>query len=178
MSRIGKKPVTIPEKVKIDYKDKVITVKGEKGSLTSTIHPEIDLAIEDKIIQVTMNKETRSNMALQGMVRSIVDNMVVGVSKGFEKKLEINGLGYRAEVKGNSIVFNLGYSHPIDFKLPDGVSASIEKATVTLAGIDKQLVGQTAATIRKLRPPEPYKGKGIKYDTERIQRKAGKTGTK
>lgn len=178
MSRVGKKPVTIPEKVKIQYKDRIITVTGEKGSLTSTVHPAIDLAIDDKIIQVTMEKETRSNMALQGMVRSIVDNMLMGVSKGFEKSLEINGLGYRAEVKGNSIVFNLGYSHPIDFKLPEGVAASVEKSTVKLSGIDKQLIGQTAATIRKLRPPEPYKGKGIKYAAEQIQRKAGKTGTK
>lgn len=178
MSRVGKKPVTIPEKVKIQYKDRIITVTGEKGSLTSTVHPAIDLAIDDKIIQVTMEKETRSNMALQGMVRSIVDNMLMGVSKGFEKSLEINGLGYRAEVKGNSIVFNLGYSHPIDFKLPEGVAASVEKSTVKLSGIDKQLIGQTAATIRKLRPPEPYKGKGIKYAAEKIQRKAGKTGTK
>ncbi|RJP83500.1 MAG: 50S ribosomal protein L6 [Desulfobacteraceae bacterium] len=178
MSRVGKKPVTIPAKVKIQYKDRIITVTGEKGSLTSTVHPAIDLAIDDKIIQVTMEKETRNNMALQGMVRSIVDNMLVGVSKGFEKSLEINGLGYRAEVKGNSIVFNLGYSHPIDFKLPEGVAASVEKSTVKLSGIDKQLIGQTAATIRKLRPPEPYKGKGIKYTAEQIQRKAGKTGTK
>lgn len=178
MSRVGKKPVTIPAKVKIQYKDRIITVTGEKGSLTSTVHPAIDLAIDDKTIQVTMEKETRSNMALQGMVRSIVDNMMVGVSKGFEKNLEINGLGYRAEVKGNSIVFNLGYSHPIDFKLPEGVAASVEKSTVKLSGIDKQLIGQTAATIRELRPPEPYKGKGIKYEAEKIQRKAGKTGTK
>jgi len=178
MSRIGKKPVTIPEKVKIEYKNRLITVTGEKGSLTWTVNPAVDLAVEDKSIQVTMEKETRSNMALQGMTRSIVDNMVTGVSKGFERSLEINGIGYRAEVKGKTIVFNLGYSHPIDFPLPEGVTANIEKSTVTLSGIDKQLIGQTAATIRKLRPPEPYKGKGIKYTEERIQRKAGKTGTK
>lgn len=178
MSRIGKKPVTIPEKVKIEYKNRLITVTGEKGSLTWAVNPAVDLAVEDKSIQVTMEKETRSNMALQGMTRSIVDNMVTGVSKGFERSLEINGIGYRAEVKGKTIVFNLGYSHPIDFPLPEGVTANIEKSTVTLSGIDKQLIGQTAATIRKLRPPEPYKGKGIKYTEERIQRKAGKTGTK
>jgi large subunit ribosomal protein L6 len=178
MSRVGKKPVNIPEKVKIKYKDRIITVTGEKGSLTSTVHPAIDLAIDDQAINVTMEKETRNNMALQGMVRSIVENMVTGVSKGFEKSLEINGLGYRAEVKGNSIVFNLGYSHPINFTLPEGVAAIIEKATIKLSGIDKQLIGQTAAIIRKLRPPEPYKGKGIKYAGEHLQRKAGKTGTK
>lgn len=178
MSRVGKKPVKVPEKVKIKYKDRIITVTGEKGSLTTTVHPAIDLAIDDQVIKVTMENETRSNMALQGMVRSIVENMVTGVSTGFEKSLEINGLGYRAEVKGSSIVFNLGYSHPINFTLPEGVAASIEKSTIKLSGIDKQLVGQTAAIIRKLRPPEPYKGKGIKYAGEHLQRKAGKTGTK
>jgi len=178
MSRVGKKPVNVPEKVKIKYTDRIITVTGEKGSLTSTVHPAIDLAIDDQVIKVTMENETRNNMALQGMVRSIVENMVTGVSKGFEKSLEINGLGYRAEVKGSSIVFNLGYSHPINFTLPEGVAASVEKSTIKLSGIDKQLVGQTAAIIRKLRPPEPYKGKGIKYAGEHLQRKAGKTGTK
>jgi len=178
MSRVGKKPVNVPEKVKIQYKDRIITVIGEKGSLTSTVHPAIDLAIDDQVIKVTMENETRNNMALQGMVRSIVENMVTGVSKGFEKSMEINGLGYRAEVKGSSIVFNLGYSHPINFTLPEGVAASVEKSTIKLSGIDKQLVGQTAAIIRKLRPPEPYKGKGIKYAGEHLQRKAGKTGTK
>jgi large subunit ribosomal protein L6 len=178
MSRIGKKPVIIPEKVKVEYKGSLFKAAGEKGSLTFTIHPAIDLTVNDKDIVVTMEKENRTNMALQGMTRSILDNMVTGVSKGFEKTLEINGIGYRAEVKGKSIIFNLGYSHPIDFKLPEGVSASVEKSIVKISGIDKQLIGQTAATIRKLRPPEPYKGKGIKYTDERIQRKAGKTGTK
>jgi len=178
MSRIGKKPVEIPEKVKIEYKDKVLTVKGEKGTLASTVNPSIDLDIKDKLIVVTMEKETRSNMALQGMTRSIVANMIAGVAKGFERSLEINGIGYRAEVKGNTIVFNLGYSHPINFELPKGISASVEKSIVKISGIDNQLLGQTAATIRKLRPPEPYKGKGIKYVEERIRRKAGKTGTK
>jgi large subunit ribosomal protein L6 len=178
MSRVGRKPVEIPEKVKIEYKDKVVTVKGEKGTLTSTVNPSVDLDIKDKLIVVTMEKETRSNMALQGMTRSIVANMITGVTKGYERSLEINGIGYRAEVKGNTIVFNLGYSHPINFELPKGISASVAKAIVKISGIDNQLLGQTAATIRKLRPPEPYKGKGIKYIEERIKRKAGKTGTK
>ena len=178
MSRVGKKPVEIPEKVKIEYKDRVLTVKGEKGTLASTVNPSIDLDIKGKLIVVTMEKETRSNMALQGMTRSIVANMITGVVKGFERSLEINGIGYRAEVKGNTIVFNLGYSHPIKFELPKGISASVEKSIVKISGIDNQLLGQTAATIRKLRPPEPYKGKGIKYVEERIRRKAGKTGTK
>ncbi len=178
MSRVGKKPVEIPEKVKVDYKNKVVTVKGEKGTLSSTVHPAMDLSIDDKAILVIMEKQTRENMALQGMTRSIVANMVQGVTKGFERSLEINGIGYRAEVKGKTIVFNLGYSHPIDFELPAGVSADVAKSTVKISGIDKQLIGQTAARIRELRPPEPYKGKGIKYTEERIQRKAGKTGTK
>lgn len=178
MSRIGKKPVEIPEKVKIEYKDRVLTVKGEKGTLASTVNPLVDLDINENLIVVTMEKETRSTMALQGMTRSLVANMITGVAKGFERSLEINGIGYRAEVKGNTIVFNLGYSHPINFELPNGISASVEKSTVKISGIDNQLLGQTAATIRKLRPPEPYKGKGIKYAEERIRRKAGKTGTK
>ena len=117
-------------------------------------------------------------MALQGLTRSIIANMITGVSKGFERSLEINGIGYRAEVKGGTIVFNLGYSHPINFELPEGISASVDRSIVKISGIDNQLLGQTAATIRKLRPPEPYKGKGIKYVEERIRKKAGKTGTK
>jgi len=178
MSRVGKKPVEIPEKVKVEYKDKVVTVKGEKGTLARMVNPSIDLDINDKFILVTMEKETRDNMALQGLTRSIVANMIKGVTQGFERSLEINGIGYRAEVKGNTIVFNLGYSHPIQFELPKGISASVDRSIVKISGIDNQLLGQTAATIRKLRPPEPYKGKGIKYVEERIRRKAGKTGTK
>ena len=178
MSRVGKQPVTIPGKTEISYKNKRITVKGEKGSLTIEIHPNIDLLIEDKVITVTMENKTRINQALQGMTRSLVNNMMTGVTKGFERRLEINGLGYRGEVKGKTILFNLGYSHPINFKLPDGISAKIDRTLIKLSGIDKQLLGQTAASIRKLRPPEPYKGKGIKFAEEYIQRKAGKTGTK
>jgi large subunit ribosomal protein L6 len=129
--------------------------------------------------QVGSADSSRKTVALQGMTRSLINNMVIGVSQGFERVLEINGIGYRAEAKGKSIVFNLGYSHPIDFPLPEGISATVDKAnTVKLTGIDKQLVGQTAARIRQLRPPEPYKGKGVKYAEEYIQRKAGKTGTK
>ena len=179
MSRVGKKPIPVPEKTKIQYQNRVITVQGEKGTLTRELHPAVDLQIENNVIQVTMEKETRENQALQGLTRSLVANMVTGVSNGFERVLEINGIGYRAELKGTRIVFNLGYSQPIDFDLPEGVSANIEKNNVVkLSGIDKELLGRTAATIRQLRPPEPYKGKGIKYAEEYIQRKAGKTGTK
>jgi large subunit ribosomal protein L6 len=179
MSRVGKKPIPVPDKTKIQYQNRVITVQGEKGTLTRELHPAVDLQIENNVIHVTMEKETRENQALQGLTRSLVANMVTGVSNGFERVLEINGIGYRAELKGTRIVFNLGYSQPIDFDLPEGVSANIEKNNVVkLSGIDKELLGRTAATIRQLRPPEPYKGKGIKYAEEYIQRKAGKTGTK
>jgi large subunit ribosomal protein L6 len=178
MSRVGKKPISIPDNSKISYDNRVITVQGEKGTLKRTVHPDVDLKIEDKILSVTLDKETRINKALQGLTRSLIANMITGVSKGFDRQLEINGIGYRAELKGKSIVFNLGYSHPINFDLPDGVSATVDKTIVKLTGIDKELLGHTAAAIRRLRPPEPYKGKGIKYVEERIQRKAGKTGTK
>ena len=179
MSRVGKMPIPVSDKVKITYQDKVLTVKGEKGTLTRKIHPAIDLTISDSVILVTMLKENRENRALQGMTRSLVFNMVTGVSSGFERVLEINGIGYRAEIKGKSIVLNLGYSNPVTFDLPDGVSASSEKNNIVkLSAIDKELLGRTAASIRQLRPPEPYKGKGIKYAEEYVQRKAGKTGTK
>jgi len=179
MSRVGKMPISVSEKVKISYQDKVLTVKGDKGTLTREIHPAIDLDISDRVIRVTMLKENRVNRALQGMTRSLVFNMVTGVSNGFERVLEINGIGYRAEIKGKSIVLNLGYSNPVTFDLPEGVSASSEKNNIVkLSAIDKELLGRTAASIRQLRPPEPYKGKGIKYAEEYVQRKAGKTGTK
>ncbi len=179
MSRIGKKPIVIPDKTTVTYSGGMITVKGKNGTLTQTIHPKVDLKIENNQIDVTPKDNSRKTIALQGMVRSLLNNMVQGVSQGFERALEINGIGYRAEAKGKSIVFNLGYSHPIDFPLPQGIEAQVEKNNVVkLTGFDKQLLGQTAAQIRQLRPPEPYKGKGIKYAEEYIQRKAGKTGTK
>jgi large subunit ribosomal protein L6 len=179
MSRVGKKPIPIPEKTKISFKDNVITVQGNKGTLNREIHSGVKLDISDTRIAVTIPSQDRPSRALQGLTRSLVANMVTGVSKGFERVLEINGIGYRAEVKGKSILFNIGYSHPVDFLLPDGISASVDKNTIVkLSGIDKELLGLTAASIRQLRPPEPYKGKGIKYAEEQIQRKAGKTGTK
>ena len=179
MSRVGKKPISIPDKIKVTYKDRVVTVQGKNGKLTQEIHPAVDVNIEKDTVKVTLNDQSRKTVALQGMTRSLLNNMVNGVSKGFERVLEINGIGYRAEVKGKSIVFNLGYSHPMDFPLPEGVSAKVDKNNVVkINGIDKQLIGQTAARIRQLRPPEPYKGKGIKYAEEHIIRKAGKTGTK
>jgi large subunit ribosomal protein L6 len=179
MSRIGKKPIPIPDKTKVTFKDGVVTVQGKNGTLSQSVHSDMALKIEDNVINVIPADQNRKTVALQGMTRSILGSMVIGVSQGFERILEINGIGYRAEAKGKSIVFNLGYSHPIDFPLPDGISATVEKNNVVkLSGIDKQLLGQTAARIRQLRPPEPYKGKGIKYAEEHIIRKAGKTGTK
>ena len=179
MSRVGKKPIPIPEKVKITLKDRFVTVKGDKGTLSRTINDAVDLKISANVIEVLTKTDSKKNFALQGLTRSLVDNMVTGVDKGFERILEINGIGYRAEVNGSTLVLNLGFSNPVNFELPKAVSASVEKNTIIkLACIDKEVLGQTAASIRKLRPPEPYKGKGIKYAEERIIRKAGKTGTK
>lgn len=179
MSRVGKKPIPIPDKTKISYKDRVITVQGEKGTLVRSIHPSIDLKLADGFIGVNIVNDERAGSSLQGLTRSLVANMVTGVTSGFERVLQINGIGYRAVLQGNTIVFNLGYSHPVNFDLPDGISATIDKNNIIkLSGIDKEKLGLVSAAIRRLRPPEPYKGKGIKYAEERIQRKAGKTGTK
>ncbi len=179
MSRVGKSPIPIPEKTKVTYKDRTITVQAEKGTLTRVIHPAVDLKIESGEIIVTVVNNNRTSRALQGLTRSLVANMVTGVNTGFERVLEIHGIGYRAILDGNRIDFNLGHSHPVAFDLPEGVSASIDKKNVIrLTGIDKELLGHTASAIRRLRPPEQYKGKGIKYAEERIQRKAGKTGIK
>jgi large subunit ribosomal protein L6 len=179
MSRVGKKPIAVPEKTKLTYKDRVLTVQGQKGRLSRPIHPAVALQIADDNIQVTPVKDDKNGRALQGLMRSLVNNMIIGVNTGFERVLEINGIGYRAEVKGNAIMLNLGYSHPINFALPEGISATVDRNNVIkLAGIDKEKLGQTAASIRQLRPPEPYKGKGIKYAEEYVRRKAGKTGTK
>ncbi len=178
MSRIGKKPIAISEKTDVTLGNGNITVKGIKGSLSSTIHPLIDVKIVDRKIIVSPVINTKKNRAFQGMTRALINNMVIGTEKGFERSLVINGIGYRAELKGKTIVFNLGYSHPVEFPLPEGISADIDRVNLKLMGIDKQKLGLVAAAIRKLRPPEPYKGKGIKYLEEHIQRKAGKTGTK
>ncbi|MCJ7829846.1 MAG: 50S ribosomal protein L6 [Desulfobacterales bacterium] len=179
MSRVGKKPIPVPNKIKIDYKDGHIRVEGAKGTLSRSIHPDVELNIGDGILNVGVRKDDRPSRALQGLTRSLVSNMIIGVDQGFERVLEINGIGYRAEASGNRLTLNLGYSHPINFELPDGISAVVEKNTIVkIQGIDKEKIGLVAAAIRRLRPPEPYKGKGIKYAEERIQRKAGKTGTK
>lgn len=177
MSRVGKQPVPVPDKTKITWQNRVITIQGPNGKLTRNIHPNVDLEIKDGIIQVTIPKITRNNRALQGLTRSLINNMVVGVNQGFERLLEINGIGYRATISGDTLNLNIGFSQPVDFKLPEGIGATVDKKNnIRLTGIDKEKVGRVAAAIRRLRPPEPYKGKGIKYAEERIQRKAGKAG--
>jgi large subunit ribosomal protein L6 len=177
MSRVGKMPVSIPEKTKVSYENRVLTVQGAKGTLSRTIHHAVDLKIEDGVLSVINLDDKSTSHALRGLTRSLVANMIAGVNQGFERRLEINGIGYRAELKGNTIVLNVGYSSPVQFNLPEGITASVERNTIIkLSGIDKDKLGLTAAAIRKIRPPEPYKGKGIKYAEERIRRKAGKAG--
>jgi large subunit ribosomal protein L6 len=179
MSRVGKKPITIPDKTKITYTNRLLTVEGQKGKLSQSIHPAVDLNIENGVMNVTMVTDNRTTRALQGLTRSLVANMITGVERGFERTLEINGIGYRAELSGNKIVLHVGFSNPVNFDLPEGIAATVEKNNnIRLFGIDKQKVGLAAAALRRIRPPEPYKGKGIKYAEEHIRRKAGKSGTK
>jgi large subunit ribosomal protein L6 len=177
MSRIGKKPIALPQGVKVDLKDGMVLVEGPKGSLSRPLLEGIQLDMAEGSLQVKRANDTKRVRSYHGLMRTLVANMVDGVSKGFEKKLEIVGIGYRSEMQGNSIVLYLGYSHPINFPLPSGISADIEKQTVvTIKGIDKELVGQVSAKIRDLRRPDPYKGKGVKYAGEVLRKKAGKTG--
>jgi len=177
MSRIGKVPVDIPEGVKVAIEGSTVSVIGPKGSLQLDLRPEIDVSIEGDRVVVRKKGESRAARELYGLSRTLISNMVEGVSKGFEKKLEIVGVGYRAAVEGSTLNLALGYSHPIHYNLPGGISAKVENQTqVTISGIDKQLVGQVAAEIRAFRKPEPYKGKGVKYADEVIKRKAGKAG--
>ena len=179
MSRIGKQPVQLPDKVQITLDGDTINVKGPKGSLGRKLHPAIELDINDDVLNVKTDTSDQKKVALQWLFRSLIFNMVHGVTQGYEKKLVLSGIGYRAEAKGSTLVLNVGYSNPVEFALPDGVSAAVDKnVEVTLASIDKELLGQAAANIRAIRPPEPYKGKGIMYADERIIRKAGKTAGK
>jgi large subunit ribosomal protein L6 len=179
MSRVGKKPIPIPAGTQISYQGRALKVEGKKGQLSRTIHAAVDLRIEPGVVVVVPVSQSRNSRALQGLTRSLVANMVTGVSAGFERVLEIHGIGYRAEVKGKTLVLHLGFSAPKEFELPEGISAAVEKNTIIkLAGIDKEALGRAAASLRRLRPPEPYKGKGVRYAGERIQKKAGKTGTK
>jgi large subunit ribosomal protein L6 len=190
MSRIGKKPVIVPAGVTAELNDGILKIKGSKGELTQVVHPKVTIAISaaesgSEINVEVAKKEDKREKALWGLFRSLVQNMVEGVSNGYTKQLDVVGVGFKAEVRGQGLVLNLGFSHPIEFALPTGVEAKVEKdpakvgilqyqTTITLTGIDKQLVGQVAANIRELKKPEPYKGKGIKYSDETIIRKAGK----
>ena len=178
MSRIGRQPITIPAGVTVEQADRLIRVSGPKGNLELTLMPDLKIEQADNVITLTKEVETPETQRSYGLMRTLVNNMVVGVSQGFTRQLEINGVGYRASVAGNVITLSLGFSHPVIFTLPAGVEAKIEKNLVTITGFDKQLVGQVAADLRALKKPEPYKGKGIKYVEERIRRKAGKTATK
>jgi len=180
MSRIGKLPITIPAKVEVKLDGKMVTVKGPLGTLSQEVRPEISVKIEDGKVICERNGNQNSVRAFHGLYRALLHNMVVGVSEGFKRELDIVGVGYRCEPKGNSLLFNLGYSHPINFPLPAGITAEVDAKTghIVLKGADKQLLGQIAANIRSLRPPEPYKGKGIKYSGEHIIRKVGKSASK
>lgn len=174
MSRIGKKPIVIPSGVEITIEKKMITVKGPKGTLTRDIHNSVNIEQKDNEILV---KEGDQTGHLEGLTRTLINNMVEGVTKGFEKKLEINGVGYRANQAGKNINLTLGFSHPVVFEVPEGITVEIPSNTeIIVKGIDKQLVGEVAANIRKQRPPEVYHGKGIKYEDEKIIRKEGKAG--
>ncbi len=177
MSRIGKLPVAIPSGVKVSLDGNMMTVAGPKGSLSQSLHERMTIAVETDQVKVSRPSDSKQDSALHGLTRALINNMVVGVTVGFKKDLEINGVGYRAEIAGKVLTLSLGYSHPVVYQLPDGIDVQIEKQTkLSVTGIDKQLVGSAAAKIRSYRKPEPYKGKGIKYADERIMRKAGKTG--
>lgn len=179
MSRIGKKPIEIPQGVEVTIADGVITAKGPLGQESLAYRPEITVVKNDNIIEVTRANDERESRSFHGLTRTLINNLVVGVSTGFTKKLEINGVGYRVQKVGNDLDFQLGYSHPVKVLAPEGVEFTVEGTNkITVKGRNKQVVGDVAAEIRSKRPPEVYKGKGIKYEGEYIRRKAGKTGKK
>ena len=179
MSRIGKKPVIIPANVTVDIAEgNVVTVKGPKGTLTYGFHPDMILKVEGNVLTVERPSEEHNHKSLHGLTRTLLNNMVEGVDKGYSKELEVNGVGYRAEKKGTQLVMRLGFSHEVIMEEIPGISIAVDGNKITVSGIDKQVVGQFAAEVRGKRPPEPYKGKGIKYTTEVIRRKVGKTGGK
>jgi large subunit ribosomal protein L6 len=180
MSRIGKKEIALPKGVEVKKDGNAVSVKGPKGTLKTQLVEGIDLKIENNVVQFTRANEEKKTRAFHGLVRALVASNVKGVTEGFKKELDIVGVGYRAEVKGKEVVFQLGYSHPVRFAIPQGIDIAVDAKTghITVTGIDKQKVGQTAAEIRALREPDPYKGKGIKYTDEVIRRKAGKAAGK
>ena len=177
MSRIGNKPITVPTGVEVKLNGQKITVKGPKGTLEREIHKNISVSVEDNIIKVTRPNDEAINRSLHGLTRTLICNMINGVEKEYTRELQINGVGYRAQKQGNNLNLTLGYSHPVIFEAPEGISFDVPNPnTIIVKGIDKELVGQTAANIRTKRPPEVYRGKGIKYAEEVIRRKVGKTG--
>ena len=174
MSRIGKKPILIPESVQVKIEGKAIKVSGPKGELSLEIRPEIKIEIKEGKIFLQSKIKNKQTNALWGLSRALLANMIKGVVDGYEKKLEIEGLGYRVQLSGENILLYVGYSHPVEIKAPSGIKFSVEKNVITVSGIDKEKVGQIAANIRKVKPPEPYKGKGIRYSGEKIRKKLGK----
>lgn len=179
MSRIGRKPIPIPKDVKVQITEQTVEVQGPKGKLSTPLPAGISFAQEDGELKASRSQESKRQMALHGLMRKLVANSVEGVTKGFSRELEIVGIGYKADLKAKSVLFNLGYSHPIDFPIPPGISIAVEKQTrLVVSGCDKQQVGQVAADIRGLRPPDPYKNKGVRYAGERLKKKVGKTGVK
>lgn len=179
MSRIGRAPITIPKGVKINVNGSSVSVEGPKGKLSQEFHPDMAIELEDGELNVKRPSDSKEHRSLHGLTRSLLNNMVVGVSDGFSRVLQIEGVGYRAETKGKNLVLNVGYSHPVEFEPPTpDITYLVEDRgkTITVSGIDKQVLGQLCANIRKMRPPEPYKGKGIRYKGEYVRRKAGKAG--
>ena len=177
MSRIGNKPITVPEGVEVNLDGQKITVKGPKGTLEKEIHNNMSVKLENGVITVTRPNDQKENRSLHGLTRTLINNMIEGVSKEYTKQLEINGVGYRAAKQGKTLVLTLGYSHPVNMEEPEGITFEVPNPnSIIVRGIDKELVGQTAAVIRTKRPPEVYRGKGIKYVDEHIRRKEGKTG--
>ncbi len=179
MSRIGNKPIPVPKGIKVEINGVYVKVTGPKGTLERDICGEVSVKQGDGFLEMTTSNESKKTMALKGLTRSLVNNMVVGVGEGFKKKLVIEGVGYKADVSGSSLTLNVGYSNPVIFNLPSGVQAEVDKSNnITLESIDKELLGLTAARIREIKKPEPYKGKGIRYEDEHIVRKVGKSGVK
>jgi large subunit ribosomal protein L6 len=178
MSRIGSKPIPVPSAVKIDIKGTHVKVTGPKGTLERDVRPEIEVVADGEFLLIKCKDDSKRTDAFSGLFRSLIDNMVVGVDKGFQKKMIVEGVGYKASVAGSTLTLNVGYSNPVEFALPKGVTATADKSDITLDCIDKELLGQTAAKIRSIRKPEPYKGKGIRYADEHIVRKAGKSAAK
>lgn len=178
MSRVGRNPIEVPDKVQVKVDGATVHVSGPGGQMNYTFTDKVKIALKDKTVVVEAVGNSKEARAMWGTTRSLINNMVIGVTQGFEKRLEFNGVGYKAMVKGDTVVLNLGYSHPINYKLPTGVSAKVAGNVITLSSMNKELVGFVAAKVRSFRPPEPYKGKGVKYVDEVIIKKAGKTGGK